>query len=64
MDRTDFEALSIAPADECGVCRADSSALIDVHGAAICEDCLRRIDANPREKRQLLMFAASDSLYL
>ena len=61
MDRIDLNALW-ARAAECGICRAAGGALTDVHGAAVCESCLRRIDASPHEKRQLL-FAASESLY-
>jgi hypothetical protein len=61
MDRTDLNALSTRAA-ECGICRAAGGALTDVHGAAVCERCLRRIDASPHEKRQV-MFAASESLY-
>ncbi len=61
MDRIDLNALW-ARAAECGICRAAGGALTDVHGTAVCESCLRRIDASPHEKRQLL-FAASESLY-
>jgi hypothetical protein len=46
----------------CGVCRATGSVLVDVLGTAICERCLRRIDADPREKRYL-MFVSSASIY-
>lgn len=60
MDHIDLNELW-ARAAECGICRA-VGALTDVHGAAVCDDCLRRIDASPNEKRHLL-FAANESLY-
>lgn len=47
---------------ECRGCGAASVELTDVNGMAICARCLRRIDADPREKR-LVMFGASESLY-
>jgi hypothetical protein len=49
-------------AAECGICRAAGGALTDVDGADVCEGCLRRIDASPHEKRQL-MLTAGESLY-
>lgn len=61
MDRIDLNELWARTA-ECGICRGAGGALTDVHGAALCETCLRRIDARPQEKRQLL-FAAGESLY-
>ena len=61
MDHIDLNELWARSA-ECGICRAIGCALTDVHGAAVCDNCLRRIDASPDEKR-LLLFAASESLY-
>ena len=46
----------------CSVCRASRGAIVDVLGTAICRTCLRRIDADPREKR-LMMFASRDLLF-
>jgi hypothetical protein len=46
----------------CSVCRASREAVVDVFGAAICRGCLRRINADPREKR-LLLFPAGDAVY-
>lgn len=61
MHRIDLNELWVRAA-ECGICRAAGGGLTDVHGAAVCESCLRRIDASPQEKRQLL-FAADESFY-
>jgi hypothetical protein len=36
--------------------------LVDVYGAPLCEPCLRRLDADPRQKRRI-MFTMSDDLY-
>jgi hypothetical protein len=52
--------LSLAP--QCGTCGARSAHTVDAYGAAICDGCLRRIDANPREKRRF-MFAMADAAY-
>jgi hypothetical protein len=46
----------------CTVCRATRSRVVAVFGAAMCHACLRRIDADPREKR-LLMFPTRDAFY-
>jgi hypothetical protein len=56
----------LAPHDDeslsCSMCRASRGAFVDMLGTAICRACLRRIDADPREKRQM-MFASRDLLY-
>jgi hypothetical protein len=44
-------------AQTCEICRAIGESLVDLLDAAICEDCLRRIDADPREKRALMLSA-------
>jgi hypothetical protein len=46
----------------CSVCRATRDPVVDVFGATICRGCLRRIDADPREKR-LLLFPTRDAVY-
>jgi hypothetical protein len=46
----------------CSLCRANRDTLLDMLGTPICKACLRRIDADPREKR-LLMFASQDAVY-
>jgi hypothetical protein len=48
----------------CRVCGAEgrTRGLVDVYGAATCHACLRRIDADPRQKRQL-MLTLSDAIY-
>jgi hypothetical protein len=48
---------------QCRVCAAMAAhALVDAYGAAICDTCLRRIDADPREKRRF-MFTMADAAY-
>jgi hypothetical protein len=53
-----------AATTQCRVCGASpqTSLLTDVYGAAVCERCLRRIDADPRQKRQV-MLSMSDAIY-
>ena len=53
-----------AVAAQCRVCGSAplASGLVDVYGAALCERCLRRIDADPQQKRQV-MLAMSDAIY-
>lgn len=48
----------------CRVCGATSRprGLVDVYGTPLCEACLRRIDADPRQKRKV-MLAMSDAIY-
>ncbi len=62
MHSNGYSSTLAAHAVRCRVCGAGSGSLVDVYGAAVCEACLRRIDANPREKRQI-MFTMGDALY-
>ena len=41
----------------CRVCGAAAVAqtMVDLYGASVCATCLRRIDADPREKRQIML---------
>ena len=60
-----FDAIAAATGHtpQCRMCASSASyALVDAYGAAICQSCLRRIDADPREKRRL-MFSMADSAY-
>ena len=58
-----YDAANIS-SPRCRVCgmTAFPHSLTDVYGAAVCQQCLRRIDADPRQKRQL-MLAMGDALY-
>ena len=49
---------------QCHVCGAAANAqtMVDLYGAAVCAACLRRIDADPREKRQI-MLAMGEAAY-
>jgi len=49
---------------QCRVCGASPQplGLVDVYGAALCESCLRRMDADPRQKRRI-MLSMSDAFY-
>ena len=59
----DAIAASSAHAPQCRMCASSAAhALVDAYGAAICDSCLRRIDADPREKRRL-MFSMAESAY-
>jgi hypothetical protein len=55
---------AIAHTQRCRMCGATafSGALTDVYGAAVCQQCLRRIDADPRQKRHL-MLSMGDAIY-
>jgi hypothetical protein len=46
----------------CTICRARADISVDGLGTAICARCLRRIDANPRDKRAY-MFASVGLLF-
>jgi hypothetical protein len=41
---------------------ASTQPLVDVYGARVCQQCLRRMDADPRQKRHV-MLAMSDAAY-
>ena len=62
MWRTGSDAFVIEIIAECRRCGAASARVVDVHGDATCAQCLRRADADPREKRRI-MFGLSESLY-
>jgi hypothetical protein len=62
MERFDIGALAVEMEAQCGICRAAAATLIDMNGTAVCEPCLRRIDADPRQKRRV-MFAMADASY-
>lgn len=48
---------------QCSVCATyAASDLVDAYGTPTCGSCLRRIDANPREKRRF-MFSMPDAAY-
>jgi nitric oxide synthase oxygenase domain/subunit len=58
VDAVDWASVYKLDAQECEICRAVSETLTDLLDAAICDGCLRRIDADPREKRALLLSAS------
>jgi hypothetical protein len=62
MSHADAVALG-GHAKQCRMCASSaSSSLVDAYGTAICDLCLRRINADPREKRRF-MFSMSDAAY-
>jgi hypothetical protein len=59
VDPIDCAAVPMLTLRSCEICRAVSEALVELLEARVCENCLRRIDADPREKRALLLSASN-----
>lgn len=48
---------AITVASRCHLCFEPSSAFVELDGHAVCDVCLRRMNASPREKRAILFSA-------
>lgn len=55
-----FEAnWQLVAAARCQLCASPGALVIDPSGGATCQACLRRIDADPLRKRQILFQTAA-----